>query len=56
MLLSSAKICDHAVIEQFRTAGPLVYRNCPTAYAQPLAIHSWVFSSSYWPRPGAGPS
>jgi hypothetical protein len=56
MSLSSAKIRDHAVIEQFRTAGPPRLPKLPTTYARrPSAIHSWVFSSSYWPRSMSGP-
>jgi hypothetical protein len=44
MSLSSAKICDHAVIEQFCAPGPPRLPKLPHHYAgRPLAIHSWVF-------------
>ena len=41
MSLSSAKIRDHAVIEQFRAAGRLVCRNCPANYPRRILSGSF---------------
>jgi len=49
MSLSSAKIRDHAVIEQFRAAGPPRLPELPRQLPAPHPIRL------FWPRSRAGP-
>jgi hypothetical protein len=58
MSLSSAKICDHAVIEQIYAArSPRLPELPHQLRAPPLTIHSWVFPIRiFGPRSRSGPS